>query len=432
MMDRRKAFILDGEKAGNLCVFFAFLLAYFARSILAKVFFGNITLPIFYVLAYGNFLLAIGLRFRRINNYLPWLCAVGAVILFGMNRTGDFNPLFGYLLALLLPLCVPENIVSSRKWITYILAVTAFVAIGCYIGFLFPTFYRTYILPLFKENDYRLITFVLNSVKGAQGGFVSQSGYASYFLCIGIGAVYCFRDYFKSRTSSLLLFTLFVLALLLTQKRSPLIMFIIAICFVYYISGRGNDRLKRFFYILLALLGVYIILSMLVASGTNVEIINKIYEVIEGIISGDGINDTGRTQLYGQAVLYFLQYPLTGIGWMNYKNLFVLRKTHVHNIYLQLLCETGLVGFLIYIAFFIFNIIKTCRIMKQLSYDGQNDLALCWCHFSLYIQIFFLLFGITENPLYDTEDAMFYFFAVGILFVLSSIVNKQKQDDGTR
>ena len=117
-----------------------------------------------------------------------------------MNRTGDFSPLYGYLLVVLLPLVVPDHLLSSKNWVVFVLTVTAFVAIGCIIGRLFPSVYRTLVLPLFKENDFRMISYVLNEGEGAQGGFVSQSGYASYFLCIGIGALYCFRSHFKTKT----------------------------------------------------------------------------------------------------------------------------------------------------------------------------------------------------------------------------------------
>ena len=114
MRNRRDLLVLNCDNSGNLCIFFALLLAYFARSILAKVFFGNITLPIFYVLAYGSILIALRLRVRRMNSYLPWLLAIGAVILFGMFRTGDFSPLYGYLIVILLPLTVPDSAGKQR------------------------------------------------------------------------------------------------------------------------------------------------------------------------------------------------------------------------------------------------------------------------------------------------------------------------------
>ena len=428
MRNRRDLLVLNCDNSGNLCIFFALLLAYFARSILAKVFFGNITLPIFYVLAYGSILIALRLRVRRMNSYLPWLLAIGAVILFGMFRTGDFSPLYGYLIVILLPLTVPDSAVLSKKWITFILTVTTFIAFGCVLALCFPALYRSIILPLFKENDYRMIMFVLNEGGGGQGGFLSQSGYASYFLCIGIGALYCFKAFFKSKPTIFFLAVLFIIGLLITQKRSPLVMFILAILFVYYIDGRGSERFKRIFYIILALLGFYFILSVLVSLGFHIAVLEKVYDVLHGLISGTEINDTGRTQLYGQATLFFLQNPIFGIGWANYKNLFVLRKTHVHDIYLQLLCETGIIGFTVFMAFFITNVIRTSKLIRSYS-DNQNSLVYSWLNYSLYIQSFFLLFGITENPLYDTEDVMLYFFAVGISFAIRSSVKTSRNEN---
>ena len=137
----------------------------------------------------------------------------------------------------------------------------------------------------------------------------------------------------------------------------------------------------------------------------------RIFNSIQDFVVTKSINDEGRDQLWNQAIDYFLQNPLTGIGWNNYKKIFTLRETHVHNIYLQLLCETGIIGFLSFIVFFVRSLIIS---FKNLKVSRNNSIEFSWILFSLYVQIYFLLYGLSGNPLYDVEEMILYFFAVGV------------------
>ena len=269
---------------------------------------------------------------------------------------------------------------------------------------------------MFQGRDYRSISNLLKN--DTHGGFISQTGYASFFISVGLGALYSFRKIFSSRIKLYTLGAFFFSALLITQKRNPLIMLVITMLIVYYIEGEGSQRFSRFFYIILAMVGIYIGLAFLSFINVNVPGADKVYETMNSLVSGSGVDDTGRTQLYGQAFLFFKEHPIIGIGWTNFKNLFVLRRTHVHNIYLQLLCETGISGFIVFVAFFIFNLRRSCKIIKNWTGE-KTEISYGWLRFSLFIQVFFLLFGITENPLYDTEHATFYFMAIGIAEIIS-------------
>ena len=37
-----------------------------------------------------------------------------------------------------------------------------------------------------------------------------------------------------------------------------------------------------------------------------------------------------------------------------------------------------------------------------------------WIGLALFTQVYFLLFGLTENPIYDIEEMIVYMFAIGI------------------
>lgn len=75
---------------------------------------------------------------------------------------------------------------------------------------------------------------------------------------------------------------------------------------------------------------------------------------------GVGLNAASRLLLWATAWNYFVQFPVIGVGWGNFVGLYGPDLSafsslispgvlEVHNIYLQLLAETGLVGF---VAFF--------------------------------------------------------------------------------
>src|SRR5699024_7296327 len=85
--------------------------------------------------------------------------------------------------------------------------------------------------------------------------------------------------------------------------------------------------------------------------------LGKIYlrfeQTIEGIISGEDVT-SGRTILYEKALNLFYENPILGIGWKEFKQLTygLLSSTsgsHPHNIYIQLLVELGIIGFLLFV-----------------------------------------------------------------------------------
>ena len=58
----------------------------------------------------------------------------------------------------------------------------------------------------------------------------------------------------------------------------------------------------------------------------------------------------------------------------------------------------------------------TIRLIK-LNRSFENAIESGWIELSFFIQVYFLLYGITGNPLYDAEETIIYFFAVGISYL---------------
>lgn len=134
-------------------------------------------------------------------------------------------------------------------------------------------------------------------------------------------------------------------ALLLTQSRGALLALVgILMVAVWFLVPRLVTRVK--------ILGVGILACMLLLP----SLINH-FDRLQGIL--DDPDATSRVYVWAAATMLFFAHPLLGVGYGNYRFLYadftfvpnaIPGHLDAHNIYLQLLAETGLVGFL---SFFI-------------------------------------------------------------------------------
>ena len=134
-------------------------------------------------------------------------------------------------------------------------------------------------------------------------------------------------------------------------------------------------------------------------------------------VSGNLFN--GRLRFWSLSLELFLQNPLFGIGWGQFQMISACTAStlhavaHVHNVYLQLLCESGIFGFLFYVCWFIFSYYKTIKVFlinKEL--DSKANFYLI---FSLCFQTFFLLYCFSGNPLYVRDMFLPYFMMVYVI-----------------
>jgi O-antigen ligase len=201
-------------------------------------------------------------------------------------------------------------------------------------------------------------------------------------------------------------FILFVL--ILTGKRAHCVFALVCLFAAYYVynSDKPKNRLMK----TLALIAVGGIALVLI-----VEIAPDAVPVIRRFIYMSQLEDSslGRNARMLLALNLFLRNALTGIGWNGftyYYNATFGDWLNVHNVYLQLLCEEGLLFSLAFFAFFIVSFLHAWNALKQSrvqKLDGINESLLLY---SVYIQAFFLLYSLTGNPLYDAPFLFPYIF----------------------
>lgn len=413
-MNRNRTYKIENKLAVFLTLFYAVA----TRSILGNTIFRNPILALYYATTYCMLIVCFLRSFDRGNGhqlFAPkgmYICFMAfLIVLFGLFKAQNTRSLLYYGMAFLIPFALTADIKKHIKGIKVVGVVMIALVVGCVINLLFPSFYINYIAKMFSGYSYRSVTW-LASMGEFFPGFMSQSNYTSFFIGIGIGAVFCFREHIYKKTFLIVLLLGFF-GILLTGKRGAMLYAVFAVLGIYLLEGNAREKAGRAIKIIAIIILSYFLLYI-VARITNVGSINRIFNSIHMFVTGEGVDSTGREQLQEAALDYFRKNWLFGIGWGNFHILFRARKTHVHNIYLQLLCEGGIIGFSVFVILFVSSL-KQC--LKKINQTSHSEVEYSWLLFSLYIQIFFLMFGITENPLYDVEEIIIYFFAIGVTFL---------------
>lgn len=206
------------------------------------------------------------------------------------------------------------------------------------------------------------------------------------------------------------LFLISIVALLLSGKRAHTIFGLMALylCYFVYNSNAKKSRLIKGIGVLLGSLTVFAVASYCVPALANV--VTRFVDTAE---TGD--MSLGRVDVWLKAFSMFGNHSLVGIGWGQYVNQGGW-FWNIHNIYIQLLVETGVIGFITYCGWFLFHLVRTWSLYSKMRMNPENYMKIDYClmNFSLAMQILFLLYGFTGNPLYDREMFVPYFIACAI------------------
>ncbi|PEE40530.1 O-antigen ligase family protein [Bacillus pseudomycoides] len=150
-------------------------------------------------------------------------------------------------------------------------------------------------------------------------------------------------------------FILCIITNLLTFSRGGIVALILVVI-LYIILA---DFLKKVKMIMIALLCLVVIYAA--CSFMQIDLNQIISSRINDFSSDKG---SGRFELWEQAINYFMSHPLLGIGAFNFSDYYAFEhneKLYVHNTYLEILVEAGIIGFLFYFSFLFLFIIKLFR-----------------------------------------------------------------------
>lgn len=228
-------------------------------------------------------------------------------------------------------------------------------------------------------------------------GISGQTGTNAFFFVVLIG-LFLSELYIPCRCRALTGVLLFssCFGLFLTGKKGLMMAAVFAVLAVFWMAG---GRVQKKLLLLLVSLAVLLVLLVCVA------VPEKIYQLFY-------VSVVSRVRILDGVLEGIRQRPVFGNGVNSIGN-FTYDGHLGHNIFLQLWLEQGLIGLGIFLAAFFSVFHFTYRSMKKSEAVGKQ----CQIYyFSLFIQVFIILNGFTENTIYNYNMMLVYFFATAAGF----------------
>lgn len=373
---------------------------YFVPDIITKI------LPVFSV--------AMFIMLRR-NKTFNIKVGVAGYFLFGMlYLLGAFysvSPIKGLLYALsflLAVLLVAQGMWFNIGWekiLNFISVVCIIMTLGTILQSVSPDLHREMIsyFPYSAEERYLVEAWSRNRWFC---GFFPDRAPAAFFssmLC-GVGVYFLVKNKRKERVIlrylGFVLYFLGVWGIFLTAKRGLLFGMLLAtfVCYIIVRRMEGKPIIAFISEVIIVLvIGGLIIINLEVSQ----VMLSRIFE------SEDFF--TNRLGIYGLIIENIKTHFFSGTGTASADTLLGVGG---HNIYLTVLMENGIIGVLVFVVVFVHEIVKTIKnvlITASRNYREYTAVLI----FSLYVQIFFVVYGMSGNPLYDNYILNFYF--VGVL-----------------
>lgn len=256
------------------------------------------------------------------------------------------------------------------------------------------------------------ILMVRNEIRrGAFSGLAGEVSYNMFTISMGLGVV--ISNVIVSRKFSIkniILVIIMIASLLLTQKRSVIVVLSLILIIMIIALKRNRIATKVVRKLILVLVVIGIILIIIIPD--TLKVFNRFFE-------GGRLYLSGRDNLWDYAKGMFYDRPLFGYGIGTYNIYcndmgYFSGAMHAHNIYLQLLAEVGIVGFMMFITVFVTSLAETIKIVRNAIKLSDNSALKVAALFSLYMQLFFLLYGIVGVPLYNYTQLFVYLIAISI------------------
>ena len=288
------------------------------------------------------------------------------------------------------------------------------------------------VFGIFKEGLINLYTETSKATKlnmTATGGIFPHTASAGCFIFSGLAAYIGLTKAMRRKlnsTNSMVTIGIFSLAALLIQKRGFIVDTVVGIVLIRIFQiQRVNLTAVKIQGQLRRIGSIVLILILLVVVYNKVPLVHdSVDSLIERFNSSDDTY-SGRTDLYELAFTLYSGHELTGIGWGRYRQNTVGffgnndSSYAAHNVYIQLLCETGIIGLISFLIPAIVSVLYAIRKYRRIIKNGIISTRKASVETGLFLQLFFLAYCMSGNALYDYNFCITYF--IGILLTLIPI-----------
>lgn len=388
-------------------------------STLTSIFVTWYIADIMFLFSAGVILISSGLvKLTKVEiSSLGWMMIVGVCIVQSL-RAGHYLDLVVYLfLTPVFFLMINLNVNAMYHSMTIMVLAGLFFSLGEFWQLLFPSQFYAWLYPRFGPAYQRSILRQFRYHKMCTG-FTSQTVVSAQFILMGLYALFCITQRKRNMSAKKSIdFVAWILiffmagGILLTGKRSSFLFTVMGIAFTELLTTDHGKRIKRIMQVTLFFIaGGTIAAAFLPFFSSSRNSITRILEVFSG--SETDISN-GRFQLYRWAYSGFRENMIFGKGWGWFKATYGIED--VHNTYLQLLAECGIIGFLLVVPVMLYWFWLCTKLMNRLlQYKTSQYYALM--KFSLFTQLYILMYAMVGNPLYDYTFITWYALSIIIMY----------------
>ena len=372
--------------------------------------------------------------------------SVGFIILLSANHTPTYT--FGYWIMFLLPIIaslIINHAISS--WIMYYVlmylmiilygmfvqgSLTLFKPILGFIAIMGSVNAIMVVTHFFLKEQFNNWYFPFLKYDGAELTASSYYDRGYYFgfnykphetagliiFAIAIFSIWALLQTEYRKKWSYVLCILFLFPLFLTGTKSiTLCMGIVLMLMVISRYASKKEWKKLGIIVLCGALGVGIIL-IYILTHLNDPIFYRFSLFFTNLAAGKSVG-AGRGDLRNAAWQLWKEHKIFGVGWYQFNQYTVSRfgfsRTHSVNLdYLQFLCETGLIGFVLMISPIIYSLWQTIICWKRILKDNTSTYENWIVLFAIFVQLFIVLYAFFEVPFYN----IMYF----TIYILSGVI----------
>lgn len=198
----------------------------------------------------------------------------------------------------------------------------------------------------------------------------------------------------------------------LTQKKGVIALSMVSLFLVICVLYANRKHWIRIIGLILLVSIVSFAFFQYIKAHPDSVLFRRIIQFLEKLYSGQN-TDSGRGPLQQFAIEEFNKHKLFGIGWRKFNSLTtsVYGYDFGHEVnfdYLQWLCETGIIGFIMNIIPVLVTLGRTLLVCAKYV-RNEKDLRIKWSvSLAIFSQFFTVMYAFIEIPFYDILVFAFY------------------------
>ena len=349
-------------------------------------------------------------------------------VFFGNANEGSEEYAIGMILCTLIAIVyIPQE----REYIDALKLLFIFsVSFSLYsiLMFIFPHLYQTLVSPVISEGARQYNASILRDGYGVALG--ANVAYIDYIAMTGIiFSISCILNQIQFMKSKLIQYAGIIISLmgmLCVNRKGEMLGIIVAVFVIYRIQYKKTDEItkrKMRRVAIIAFIFSLVAITFLASRGYLLRFYLFFNKIVRNL-SNDRVDITsGRIYIWKYALELFKKNPILGIGWEQFSVVlpeYDIDTVKVHNNFIQILCETGIVGFMLIAIPMVSLLVLTYREMYFYFRSNRKQAIVRVAYMvSLGMQIFFFVLDFLDPCIYKM-----HFWPIYTISIMSLIFAK--------